>query len=200
MDKSAARLTAEEEKRAVNLMLGGLVHRCASAYCMDKQPDPDYPDIANALIPTAVSAELALLSIEQSLKLLLFLRYSDVQSGNTHDLHRLYKELKNKSGGREVIRQNIVKKMNTEGKTLDIEPVSEAELEDCLEKHKLLYNNIRYLGVAKLGSHQAINPFDISPREVQILQLFAFALIHLNTIEMNKRGIAPPTLTKITNK
>ena len=180
-------------------MLGGLVHRCASAYCMDKQPDPDYPDIANALIPTAVSAELALLSIEQSLKLLLFLRYSDVQSGNTHDLHRLYKELKDKSGGGEVIRKDIVKKMNTEGKTLDIAPVSEEQLEDCLEKHKLLYNNIRYLGLARLGSHQAINPFDISRREVQILQLLAVALIRLNTIEMNRRGIAPPTLTNITN-
>ena len=200
MDKSAAKLTAERKKTAVNLMLGALVHQCASAYCMDKQPDPNRLEIVNELIPTAVSAELALLSIEQSLKLLLFLRYSDVQSGNTHDLHRLYKELEDKSGDGEVIRQDIVKKMNTEGKTRDIDPVSEAELEDCLEKHKLLYNNIRYLGLARLGSHQAINPFDITPREVQILRLFAFALIRLNTIEMDKRGIAPPTLTKITNK
>ena len=200
MDKSAAKLTAEEKKTAVNLMLGALVHQCASAYCMDKQPDPNRLEIVNDLIHTAVSAELALLSIEQSLKLLLFLRYSDVQSGNTHDLHCLYKELEDKSGDGEVIRQDIVKKMNTEGKTLDIDPVSERELETCLEKHKSLYNNIRYLGVAKLGSHQAINPFDISPREVQILQLLAVALIRLNTIEMNKRGIAPPTLTKIANK
>ena len=134
---SRAKLTAEEKKTAsTRLMLAAIAHQRASAYCMDK-PDAKPPNI-NALLFPAVSFELILLSAEQSLRLLLLLHYSIVRSDTNHNPHVLYKALKNKSGGRGGIRQDISSKMNMLGQTHGIDTISEKELDACLGKPRLI--------------------------------------------------------------
>jgi hypothetical protein len=180
------KLTAEEIKiAAARMMAGAQAHQRASGWCMDK-PDAKPPNI-DAFFFDVVSFELVLLSVEQSLRLLLLLHYSIVRDDTNHNPHVLYRTMQNKSGGKIGIRQDIISKMNELGQTKGIAPFSEKELVGCLRKHDSSYSNFRYFQL----DHQArLNKkWEYSGRDVQIIHCLALALIHLNMDEMGKRGI-----------
>ena len=180
------KLTAEEiEIAAARMMAAAQAHQRASTWCMDK-PDAKPPNIDSFFLQV-VSFELVLLSVEQSLRLLLLLHYSIVRDDTNHNPQVLYKAIRNKSGGAEGIRHDIINEMNVFGQTIGVNPISEKELVACLRKHDSSYSNFRYFQL----DHQArLNKtWDFSPRDVQVLHCLALALISLNMAEMKKRGI-----------
>ena len=182
-------LTAEETKKAAKtFMLAAMAHQRASVYCMDK-PDAKPPNIDFLLFP-AVSFELILLSAEQSLRLLLLLHYSVIRSDTNHNPHALYKTLTKRSGGKEGIRQDIVREMNMLGQTKNIDPISENELRSCLKKHDSSYTSTRYFQLNR--DARSTSDWELLPREVQIFHCFALALLSLNKKEMEGRGIGVP--------
>ena len=179
-------LTAEEVAAATErLMAGAQAHQRAAAWCLDK-PDAKPPNI-NAVFFPVVSFELVLLSIEQSLRLLLLLRYSIVRDNTDHNPHVLYGEIRAKSGGKEGIRDGIVSTMNMLGQTKDIDPFSEKEMVACLKRHDSSYSSFRYFQLDRRA--RVSSPLESSPRDVQILHCLALALISLNMDEMGRRGI-----------
>ena len=130
------KLTPEEIKTAAGRrMAGAQAHLRASAWCMDK-PDAKPPNI-NFLFFPAVSFELILLSLEQSLRLLLLLHFSIVRSKPAHDLFVLYKTMLDKSEGKERIRNDIIQEINTLGQAQSISQISEDELLACLKNTTL---------------------------------------------------------------
>ena len=152
---------------------------------MDK-PDAKPPNI-DYLYYFVVSFELILLSVEQSLRLLLLLHYSIVRDDTNHNPRVLYGTVLNKSGDKTGMRQDIINKMNSLGQPESITPFSEKELLACLEKHDSSYSNFRYF---QLDRQARLNEkFEISLRDIQTMHCFARALIHLNMDELEKRGI-----------
>ena len=179
-------LTGEEVKvAAARMMASALAHQRASGWCRDK-PDAKPPNI-NFFFFTVVSFELVLLSLEQSLRLLLLLHYAIIRDNTNHSPNVLYKALLNKSGGEEGIRLDIVKKANELAQPEGIAPISEKELVACLRKHDLSYSNFRFF---QLDHHGRLTmKFEVTTRDVQIVDCLALALIHLNMDEMSRRGI-----------
>ncbi|MCY3665839.1 MAG: hypothetical protein OXH81_09295 [Gemmatimonadetes bacterium] len=183
-------LTAEEiKKAAIAFMLGAMAHQRASNWCR-RNPDAKLPNIDFFLFP-AVSFELILLSVEQSLRLLLLLHYSMVLPGTNHNAHALYKVLTQKSGGKEGIRQDITKETNMFIRSLGQDALSEKDLRSCLKKHDSSYTSIRYF---QLNRHGRLGEdWEILIRDQKIFHCLGSALISLNEKEMVKQGIGVPT-------
>ena len=136
---------------------------------------------------SVVSFELVLLSVEQSLRLLLLLHYSIVRDNTNHNPYVLYKDIRNKSGDKEGIRRDIINQMNLLGQTKGIDPISEKELVTCLRKHDSSYSSFRYFQLDHQG--RLNKKWEFSQRDVQILHCLALALISLNMDEMGRRDI-----------
>ena len=181
-----ANLTSEEiAVAAPHMMAAAQAHQRASGWCMDK-PDAKPPNM-DAFFFSAVSFELILLSVEQSLRLLLLLHHGIVRDDTNHNPHVLYGTVKNLSGGTQGTRDDIVVKMNALGQTRAIKPISEKELAACLKKHDSSYSNFRYF---QLDRHARLNTqWEFTVRDVQILHCLALALVVLNMDEMAKRGM-----------
>ena len=170
---------------ASRMMAAAQAHQRASAWCTEN-PDAKPPNI-DSLFFSAVSFELVLLSVEQSLRLLLLLHYSTIRSDTNHNPRVLYAAIRNKSGGKDGIRNDIISSMTAIGQLRGITPFSERELLACLNKHDSSYSDFRYF---QLDRQARLNKrWDFSPRDVQILHSLALALIALNMGEMQRRGI-----------
>ena len=103
------KLTAEDiAVAAPRMMAAAQAHQRASGWCMDK-PDARPPNI-DFFFFNAVSFELILLSLEQSLRLLILLHYGILRDDTNHNPHVLYETVRNLSGGKEGIREDIVNK------------------------------------------------------------------------------------------
>ena len=185
-ENKAMKLTGEEVKvAAARMMASAEAHQRASAWCMDK-PDAKPPNI-DSFFFTVVSFELVLLSLEQSLRLLLILHYSVVRDDTNHSPNVLYKALLRQSGSKEGIRLDIVKKANELAQPEGIVPITEKEVVACLRKHDSSYSNFRFF---QLDHHGRLNmKFEVTTRDVQVVHCLALALIHLNMDEMSRRGI-----------
>ena len=166
-------------------MAAAQAHQRASTYCFDK-PDAKAPNI-DALFFPIVSFELILLSVEQSLRLLLLLNFGAVLDRVDHNLAVLYKNLRRKSGKSEDLRHKIVSMMNALGENEGIDAFSEEELVKCLKKHDSSYSNFRYFQMDRKG--KVSTELELLPREVQIMHSLALALIMINAEEMSNRDI-----------
>ena len=172
---------------APRLMATAQAHQRASSWCLDK-PDAKPPNIDSLFFP-AVSFELILFSVEQSLRLLLLLHFGANRDNINHNPHALYNDVcLNEPSGIEL-KKNVIHKMNELVKSKGIGEITEDELLSCLKEHKTSYTDIRYFLMRRKGP--LIERFSITPRDVQILQSLGLALIHLNWDTMNQRGILP---------
>ena len=186
-------LTDEEvETAAARMMAAAQAHQRASILCADN-PDAKPPNIDAFFLPI-VSFELILLSVEQSLRLLLLIHHSIVRGDTNHNPYVLYKAIRNRSGGKEGIRLTIISKMNELGRTKGVAPISENDLVACLKKHDSSYSNFRYFQLDHQG--RLNEQWEFTQRDVQILHCLALALIHMNMDEMERRGIG--TLLSMT--
>ena len=181
------KLTPEEIKTAAaRMMASAQAHQRASVWCMDK-PDAKPPNI-DFFFFSAVSFELILLSVEQSLRLLLLLHFSIRRSGQSaHNLFDLYQTILDESKGKEEIHNHIIQEINTLGQTQNISQISQDELVACLEKHNSSYSDTRYFQLNNDG--RLSEKWGFSQRDVQILRCLALALISLNMKEMGRRNI-----------
>ena len=184
--KEWVKLNGDEKKVAcTRLMAGAQAHQRASVYCHDN-PDAKIPNI-DWLFFNVVSLELILMSVEQSLRLLLLLHYDIIRDDTNHTPHVLYTTVRNKSGGKVGIRSKIVAMANTLAGTQKIPTMDEKEIVACLRKHNSSYTNFRYFQLNRQGR---LNPqWEIKNREVQILHCVALGLITLNMDEMTTRNI-----------
>ena len=178
----------EEETReaAARMMDGAVAHQRASVWCMDK-PDAKPPNI-DWFYFTIVSLELILISLEQSLRLLLLLNYDNILGDTDHVPRVLYKAMLNKSGmKKDGVRECIVKHANTVGSRIGMTPeLTEKKIVSCLDKHNASYTNFRHFQLNRQGRLN-LN-FGFTQSEVQILHVLALALMELNADKMKERG------------
>lgn len=149
-------------------------------------PDARPPNI-DWVFFNVVSMELILISVEQSLRLLLLLHYDIIRDDTNHAPHVLYKAVRNKSRGKGGIRSDIVDRANKFGNGRGIPDIAEAEVVSCLKRHDASYTNFRYFQLNHQG--QLNSEFGFNTRDVQILHSLALGLIDLNMTEMQRHGI-----------
>ncbi len=171
---------------ATRYMAGAQAHQRASGWCLDKR-DAKPPSIDTLFFFPTVSFELILLSVEQSLRLVLLLHYSIVRDDTNHMPHLLYNNLQNKSRDSEGVRSAIIEKSNAYGGQHNIPGITEKEVVACLKKHRGSYTNCRYFQLNRQGKLN--EKFGYSGRDVQILHCLALGLIHVNMDEMQRRKI-----------
>lgn len=178
-----------EEKKIVEirLMAAAEAHRLASFLCEIETNKYD-PESYNATFLRIVSFQFTLVSVEQSLRSLLLVLFSIFPEKPNHDLYCLYKTLQEKSADEEEISREIIRRINDCAQTKKmslISEISEKELEDCLEKHRFSYSDIKYFQVGKNG--KLSKEWGFEGHERQIFYCLAVALIELNMYEKAKR-------------
>ena len=169
-------------------MAGAQAHQRASVYCMDK-PDAKPPNI-DWFYFNVVSFELILMSVEQSLRLLLLLHYGIIRADTGHVPHVLYKAILRESGGKSGIRRDIVATANALGRAQGLPATDEKEILACLRKHDSSYANFRHFQLNKQGG---LNPdLGFKPREIQVVHCLALALIQLKHGRDNEAQASGP--------
>ena len=183
-------LTRDEiDVAAQRMLLGAQAHQRASAYCYDN-PTAKPPSM-DALFFQAIAFELLLNSIEQSFRLILLLEYATTRP--RHNLYALYKAIIGKSGSREGIRSEIVRRVTELGTSLGMETITESDIRACLRKHDSSYSSFRYFGLDDDG--RLTMRWEFKGYEVKLLNCLALALIQLNGEIVRRRGI--PTLSSM---
>ena len=179
-------LSPDEIKKAAEKMMdAALAHQRTSGYCLDN-PDSKMPG-NDAIYFPIVSFELILLSVEQSLRLLLLMHEEKVLDRVDHNLKVLYRAVRQKSGGKEDLHSNIICQMNALAKSNGIDVLSEKEVLECLKKHDSSYSDFRYFHLDKRA--KVNSDWEMSARDVQIMHCLAHSLIKINIEKMNARGI-----------
>ena len=186
------------DKEAIQMMMVASVsHHQSSIFCANQarekkeiEKDEDF-----AVYFTAVAYELTLLSIEQSLKLVLAL-FSIPFEENTsnHKLHSLYKQIQEEG---ENLPKRIIKEVNFWAYEKKYNLISKEELETCLENNNDTYAKTRYLFVNKQGKAEDFPKNWKDRRDGEILTCLRQGLVSLNMKELNKRGIKHPTLRAV---
>ena len=178
-------LSADELEVAANRLMGAAqAHEGASKWCL-MNPDAKVDKYKGHLF-SVVGFGLILLSIEQSMKLLLLLKFNYFKP--KHNIFDLYKNMKRDFGkdiGDELVR-GIVRRMNLLGMQNSFAHIAEAELDDCLKVHRMSYTDLRYLGLDK--DLKQVD-WEIDMRDNQIMQCLAMSLISMNGVEMRDRGM-----------
>ena len=173
------KITDPKEKEDVGwlTMMAAEAHRVASDSCSSASSSYSDSESYNFFL-RVVSFELILVSVEQSLRLLLLLRFSIFPKNPNHNLFDLYERLQDKGAGEEWIIEEIIRKINALVQTKNISPISEEELAACLKEHCFSYSNTKYFQVDRQG--KLSGNFGYTKREREILYYFAVALIELN--------------------
>ncbi|MCY4672903.1 MAG: hypothetical protein OXD43_03905 [Bacteroidetes bacterium] len=158
-------------------------------------PEAKSPNI-DGLFFNVVSFELILMSLEQSMRLLLLLHFDIFRSDTAHAPNVLYKAILRESGGKSGIRKEIVDTANTLGSARGIRAMDEKEIQKCLQKHKLSYGNFRHF---QLDRHGRLNlNLGFNSRELQVIHCLALAFIQLNMDEISRQNLHVFTsMTKI---
>ena len=181
-----ATLTAEETSvAATRMMASAQAHQRAATWCTNN-PDAQPPNI-DFVFFSVVSFELLLLSVEQSLRLLLLLQYATVRDDTNHNPHVLYKAVRNKSGGKGGIRGQIIERINEIGRAATWPSITEKDLVSCLQKHDSSYSNFRYFQLDHRG--RLNHDWEFTLKDSRILHCLALALISLNVDFMTRQGI-----------
>ena len=130
-----------------------------------------------------ISFELTLLSVEQSLKLLLLLRFGKGIE-MTHKLHKLYSDIQSQGqrGTKDV--DEVIAHMNKLVKNNDkICEFTESEGMRCLQVHNSSYVNLRYFELHNKPRPDG-NDLVLTQRDRQVMQTLAQSLIAVNMKEM----------------
>ena len=162
----------EKKNVAWRTMMAAEAHRIASDSCLSTSRSSS--DTHNFFL-RVVSFELLLVSVEQSLRLLLLLRFSIFPKNPNHNLFDLYEKLGEKDADKEWIIKGIIAVMNARK---NVSPTSEEELAACLKEHCSSYSNTKYFQVNRQG--KLSKNFGHSTREREILHYFALVLIDVN--------------------
>lgn len=185
-DKWKKLLPEDKEVVEMRLMAAAEAHRLTSVLC-DRERRRYEPESYNDIFLRIISFQLILVSVEQSLRLLLLIFFSIFPEKPSHDLYFLYRTLLDKSADEEGIRREIIRRIKdcAQAENMSIVPeISEKELEGCIKKHRLSYANVKYFQVNRDG--KLSKKWGFEGHERQILYCFAVALIKLNMYEKAK--------------
>ena len=184
----------EIREAAQRMMASAQAHKLTSTWCAIG-PDPDPPSFVGIYF-RAVSFELLLLSVEQSLRLLLLLHYSRVLASTNHNLWVIYRAVLEESGDEEGIRRDIISEMNNIGRANDLDHFCEKELKGCLKRHNSSYTRFRHFELNSQGTLKE-GVLAYAPRDWDLLVCLAEALIVVNGKELESRGIALMSVSQI---
>ena len=146
------------------------------------------------LLHTAICIELILHSIELSLKLSLLLE--GISPIPTHDIFKLYEKVANGGKNQLNLQSKIVNTFNNSAEANKFSKSTGIEIVTCIKKHRLTYENLRYLFVEK--NFQSVPSWEISHDDVRILWFLSMSLLIINEELMGNHGISvlPPELPK----
>ena len=182
--KKRVRLTGDEiHTAATRYMAAAQAHQFASEVCLG-HPDAKPSNIEGFFL-NAVSFELVLLSVEQSLRLMLLLHHLVIRDDMNHEAHVLYRDMQNRGDYDNSVRRAIIEKLNEAVSTQDVPGVTEKEVLDCLKRHRGSYNIFRYFQLNHQG--KLAPEFGFVARDGTILSFLAWALIQVNMDEMKRR-------------
>ena len=131
-----------------------------------------------------VSFEQILLSVEQSMRLLLLLHFGSLHS--SHNPHALFRNIRNKSGGHSGPKEALLENTNKCRYAVGLPPVSEEDLAKVFKKHQSSYSDFRYFGVDEQADVSHRLGFNAS--DLQIMHLVALGIIATNIEEIKRRG------------
>ena len=193
-----------------SLATAALYHRDAAIHLIEKFY-AQRPEVSGALFPVFMEVaafELLLLSVEQSLKVLLLLHDPDYSIEGRHDIYKLLTlvERMSKTKSVNVPGRNLFKKLlvginkeresNIRQRTFDkmriekgeLKSVDKRELKDIFNRNANAYANFRYLGVNRDLSQ---NEIGLNARDEAILYMAALALVKISLMKMKQEGMSP---------
>ena len=183
------------DKKAVQwIMIASVAHNLVARSCQNQALEAKKKENEDVAFYFTVAAyESSLLSIEQSLKLILVLQFLvPLNKLKSHDLIPLYEKIEGKRGRN--LRDRIIKRVNFYASQRGYHSVSKKELKDCLETHRKTYEKIRYLYVNTQGEAEELP--DITEREAQIIDCLRRGLVDLNSEELDDSEIPYPTVPR----
>lgn len=133
-----------------------------------------------------IALENVLFSIEQSMRLFLLIEFYSLNS--SHDLESLFSNIRNKLGHPNNLRDLIIQNTNIRCNTENIAPVSEKDIKDVLQRHKLSYSMSRYMLLDNLA--KPIGNWSARIPDIKILHCLAIGFIWTN-IQLAKRKNIP---------
>ena len=169
---------------AQRMMAAAQTNHRASELCAEKSTSKT-PSVYAILSP-AVSFSLSLLSVEQSLKLLILIRCNNVlvrcndvlirnkNVMSNHDSYELYRTINEFGRCSEGLLYDLIYRMNVPGEANNIDSISKRELEKCLKCHNSSYTHLRYFGLQKNFKSNG-NNWKISERDRHIIWCLAQA-------------------------
>ena len=152
-------------------------------YIVFDNPKATMPSVDGLFIPF-VSFELLLLSIEQSLRLILLMNYSVIYP--VHNIFSLYDTVSNKSSS-DGLRRDIVNRVNTHSGSLCMDSITDRDIRKCFQKHDSSYSSFRYFGLDNKA--RSTLKWEVKSYEIKLLHCVAVSLIEMNEREMRERGI-----------
>ncbi len=184
-------LTFKERAFATQRMMAAAQANNRASVLCDETPMSKTPSVYE-IFSIAVSFSLSLISVEQSLKLLLLIRFTNIVTKSnhlksTHEIFELYRKIKEQGRRSEALLGDIAHRMNVFGKANEIGSISERELEKCLGQHNSSYTHLRYFGLQKNFRMNEAN-WKILPRHRHIIWCLAQALVEINIDEITKCG------------
>ena len=202
----------ERRKRSAieNLATAALYHRDAATHLFEKF-NAQRPEVSGAFFPVfmeVVAFELLLLSVEQSLKVLLLLHDPNYLPKENHDIHKLLIMVEEKSNTKKVnaSHRNLFKKLLVKINKERIDyakvhkisagkPITKDELKDTFKAHADSYPNYRYFGVTK---DLSLRPINLENRMEAILYAAALILAKINRAKMLQEGLSPHQYKPVT--
>ena len=185
-------LTPDQKEVARWIMVSSMAHYASGMLCNNEAFErKEASDSDSAAHYTLVSIELNLLSVELSLRLLLFVCF--LKTKTSHHLRGLYNEIEKRDS--EGLCKKIIQETDRLARIKDYDPISEKELKSCLNKHTRTYVDIRYFRVEKGWEGSVEQGFSIRDRE--IMDCLGKALLMLSADELERRSIERPPIGKL---
>lgn len=170
------------EKGVVDgLWLASHIHQQAAALCLN--PAPVKPGLTRQLLHF-VAFELALLSIEQALKLSIYIATGKMPAGQRHDVSSLFKKAKKETS----VVPAAIAETNVTLERLGIPTTTTSRVGEVLRRHKDSYTRFRYFGISPSGEQREAVFMAVS--ESQVVHCFAESLKKLVERDMEARNIA----------
>ena len=173
---------SEQQKIAFILMTASRAHHQAFLACADHSGRVKQDNIDRILV-RIVSLELLLLSIEQSLKLMLY--WHDRVIRTTHDILKLYERTKRAAQSRIGGWGVVIGRANQAAEENNMPQITDRDIGDLIDRYKSLYSVIRY-GMDLCG--KSVN-WSIVNREFNMLACFSVGLLRTNVKLLDAEGV-----------
>lgn len=183
--------SSKPRKVASILMSMAKAHHQAFFACFEYS-DSIEKDNADWVFIRIVSVSQLLLSIEQSLKVMLY--WHDRRIEKTHDILKLYERAKSSAQTRISGWEVVIRRANKIAKENNVPQITDHDIEYLIDRVKGLYSDIRY-GVDIKGQ---IASWSFTNREIRVLACFSLGLLGANGKLLEAEGIGRGRLARLS--